>query len=51
MGVQMTNIIIQDRKKVKKTKDFHKYQLYGIEGYTLIFIKGCMISRFCTQLA
>ena len=36
MGVQLTYIMIQDRKTVNN-KDFHKYQLYGIEGYTLIF--------------
>ena len=37
MGVQLTYIIVQDRKTVKN-KDYNKYQLYGIEDYTFISI-------------
>ena len=37
MGVQMMYIIIQDQKTMEN-KDFHKYQLYAIKGYTLILI-------------
>ena len=40
-GVQMTYIIIQDQKAVKKTRIFTKFNIsynYGIEGYTFILI-------------
>ena len=38
----------------KTIKDFHKYQLYGIEKakvFLFLIYKGCTISRLCTKLA
>ena len=45
MGVQLTYIMIQLTNS-EKTRIFHKYQLYGIEDYTVIF--ECTNSRICT---
>ena len=38
MGVQLRYITTQDRETVKKQGFSQNYQLYGIEGYTLILI-------------
>ena len=52
MGIQMMYIMIQDKKKLKKQgfSQLNIHYNYGIEGYTLIFIKGYKISIFCIQL-